>query len=566
MKAFNKKKGFTIVELVIVIAVIGVLTAVLVPTFVNLVNKANNASDESLVNNLNKQLAIKRATEGDNKTMQDALDDALEGGYKVENLTPTAAGKDIIWSAVEDKFFYVDSDKAPADGKSSNLYDYFKVYTTMPTTQTFSIYAKGTNWTSSIDDLKVGFDAGENEGIPFIEYNNTAAKNVVIRTNGTATDLVIDGPNDIVRHYGVVYKLTINSIASASYHEFGSVLYSMTVSDGHVVIEEDADVKEIIVPGDATAETSVSVEKGADVDNLVIDSSTAGVEIASGATVEQVVGETGNISGTGASEAVATAVAKTLVTNKDELFEAVADAEIKYILFGADIALAADPVEITRSVTIDGDGHSLTMTASGSDKRTMNVFGSDIDVFLKHLDIVGPTGGYSRGLNVGKGNPSVYVDDCEVSAGHYALNLIGSASKVHMNISNSHFKGYCAAQSWGSLNVINISNSIMEGINDKPAGSSNSFGAIVLEGDTTFATTEGAEKIKFNIVGGEIVAKTTTTNYQGAILFNPNSIGNEVVLSGVTITLVGDNARAVMVGAAGLVDVNSLTIDGEVVF
>ena len=46
--------GFTIVELVIVIAVMAILTAILVPTFVNLTAKANKASDQSLVKNLRK--------------------------------------------------------------------------------------------------------------------------------------------------------------------------------------------------------------------------------------------------------------------------------------------------------------------------------------------------------------------------------------------------------------------------------------------------------------------------------------------------------------------------------
>ena len=39
----NKKKGFTVVELVIVIAVIGILSAILIPTFVNLTKRANEA-------------------------------------------------------------------------------------------------------------------------------------------------------------------------------------------------------------------------------------------------------------------------------------------------------------------------------------------------------------------------------------------------------------------------------------------------------------------------------------------------------------------------------------------
>ncbi len=42
---FPKRKGFTIVELVIVIAVIAILAAVLIPTFVNIVNKANESAD-----------------------------------------------------------------------------------------------------------------------------------------------------------------------------------------------------------------------------------------------------------------------------------------------------------------------------------------------------------------------------------------------------------------------------------------------------------------------------------------------------------------------------------------
>ena len=40
----NNKKGFTIVELVIVIAVIAILAAVLIPTFSNVISKANESS------------------------------------------------------------------------------------------------------------------------------------------------------------------------------------------------------------------------------------------------------------------------------------------------------------------------------------------------------------------------------------------------------------------------------------------------------------------------------------------------------------------------------------------
>ena len=53
MKKTNKK-GFTIVELVIVIAVIAILAAVLIPNISRLVKKANESSDIQAVRNMGK--------------------------------------------------------------------------------------------------------------------------------------------------------------------------------------------------------------------------------------------------------------------------------------------------------------------------------------------------------------------------------------------------------------------------------------------------------------------------------------------------------------------------------
>ena len=49
MKNRKTKKGFTIVELVIVIAVIGILSAILIPTFVNLTSQAQEAAKKQQV-------------------------------------------------------------------------------------------------------------------------------------------------------------------------------------------------------------------------------------------------------------------------------------------------------------------------------------------------------------------------------------------------------------------------------------------------------------------------------------------------------------------------------------
>ncbi len=58
------KKGFTITELVIVLAIVAILAAVLIPTFANLIEKANQSVDVQLVRQMNTILKTDEAIDG----------------------------------------------------------------------------------------------------------------------------------------------------------------------------------------------------------------------------------------------------------------------------------------------------------------------------------------------------------------------------------------------------------------------------------------------------------------------------------------------------------------------
>ena len=102
MKHTNKK-GFTIVELVIVIAVIAILAAVLIPTFSNLIKKANVSNDTAIAKNLNTAAISAQAD-----TFAQAIEAAKEAGYLVAHLNAKSETCYFVWEDESNQFLLFD--------------------------------------------------------------------------------------------------------------------------------------------------------------------------------------------------------------------------------------------------------------------------------------------------------------------------------------------------------------------------------------------------------------------------------------------------------------------------
>ncbi len=253
MKRTNKK-GFTIVELVIVIAVIAILAAVLIPTFTNLIKKANVSSDTQLVRNLNTALTTDAALNGKHETMQDALDAVNESGFDLAKIMNTKATDNVIlWDSENDIFCYLNDDVVTYIPESTSgtlletgSYKLWKIYSNKDemASETYSAYLTGEGWEESIAIDGKGLDVGEVASITTINYNNTTgeAKQVIIRTNSFETVLTVDAIEDEVSHFGNCNYINIIRIKMGTFEEFGNVLGSIKLAFGKVNVNAEAKV------------------------------------------------------------------------------------------------------------------------------------------------------------------------------------------------------------------------------------------------------------------------------------------------------------------------------------
>ncbi len=283
---FRKKlrRAFTITELVIVIAVVAILAAVLIPTFSNIIKKADESADTQLVKNLNTILSSEQTVSQEAApTMSDALAQAQEGGYTVDKLTPTSDG-DILWEQDSNRFVLVSDgkiifkDSTTKADVSKESYKFWKITNEdgeiQSNTAGYSYYL-GNNYSGGKTlNVKAGLDVG-GQTIEKITYATKKEQTVVFNTTGGT--LEIDAEKSDVKHYGSAEIVTINSVDYNSYHLYGSVTNTLTVEKGRVYFEASSSVSTVKAQPAAEATTGSIVIDGsssAQVGAIVISSTT----------------------------------------------------------------------------------------------------------------------------------------------------------------------------------------------------------------------------------------------------------------------------------------------------
>ena len=246
------KRAFTITELVIVIAVVAILAAVLIPTFSNIIKKADESADTQLVKNLNTILSSEQTVSQEAApTMSKALEQAQEGGYTVDKLTPTSDG-DILWEQDSNRFVLVSGgeiifkDSTTTADIATEPYKFWKI-TNKESEVTDGEYSHylADGFTGTAFTVKAGIDTGENTTVTSITYSSPvksapaagAERTVIINTNKNRCNVTVDAPFDTVKRYGDAATVSVNETASQSYHEFGDV-NTLVVGEGHVYVDE----------------------------------------------------------------------------------------------------------------------------------------------------------------------------------------------------------------------------------------------------------------------------------------------------------------------------------------
>lgn len=230
MKRSNKK-GFTIVELVIVIAVIAILAAVLIPTFINLTKKANESVDMQLVRNLNTIVSTHNLENGGVKTMHDAIVAISENGYALERLSTSDDENTVAWDGGNSCFVLLKNEDQSViypenlekDTSNANIFILSDTYPVEGTFSGFAAYLTSDYSGTNIENATTGVDVGYHDDIT-VSYKGS--DEVIIRTNSFIYNFSMpSGTTGTVNHYGKALNALVESGTYNCFAELAGRLY-----------------------------------------------------------------------------------------------------------------------------------------------------------------------------------------------------------------------------------------------------------------------------------------------------------------------------------------------------
>ena len=419
----NKRKGFTIVELVIVIAVIAILAAVLIPNISNLVKKANASADESLVRNLNTALSMDVEK---HLTMSDALDKVLlNGGYELTTIVTKNKDNKILWDSKNDCFVYLNGSTIKylpntQEDKTVTDVDYFEIVELkdgkVPESK-YSAYLAGESVLGTVE-VERGLDVGKNT-VAEVVFKTTEKVSVLINTNGGK--LTVNAGEANVTHRGDASIVTIEAVAKKSYHENGKV-NEIKLKAGRVVVEAKAEVGSVLVT--ATTEGAVEVEVkdtaslgavGATDSEIAKKLNTVVKNPGKTEILENPITDSGFAGGFGTEKAPYLVETKVQLEKINDVFTTEKKVWFKQI---ADIEIDKSWNPVKLHGAYDGSNYSVTMNGGEGAASVVALFASIADTTVTDLKIVSDEScllaavEYASEVKTvyGEGNQSIYLN------------------------------------------------------------------------------------------------------------------------------------------------------------
>lgn len=206
-KVFSKRKGFTIVELVIVIAVIAILAAVLIPTLSSVVDEAKISVVSQLAANFNKAVVGREAVEKPIETMYDVMCALDDYGFDEKDAIDEDGEYCTVWDSEKKSFVVFDREQKIVcndEGSPTLRTKLWQVVDAMPDEQYTSLYL-AESFAENIINAEVGIDVGNNDEIEKIIYTDIddIVKDIIIRVKDRET--FVDDSNKGNDNVRVIY-------------------------------------------------------------------------------------------------------------------------------------------------------------------------------------------------------------------------------------------------------------------------------------------------------------------------------------------------------------------------
>ena len=298
IKRNSKRRGFTILELVIVIAVIAILAGVAIPTFAGVVKKARISARTQMAQSINKLLAVDEASNGKPTSMYDATRAMIENGIDIDRFM-SDGGLALSWDQEDNRVAVVDEEfntvyTHDGDELPENKTLIWQVVNEIPDDSATSIYLAD-GFVGEDIHVSVGVDVGDNLNIKSILYTDEdeESKSILIRANGKETVTDISNSSDEITLLGEADKASlrngeINDKNKLSIYE---TLADFSIYSGNAVIKSGASVEIVRLLSEKQESISLVVENG----NMMITGEDFTLVIEEGAHVGSILGADGNL-------------------------------------------------------------------------------------------------------------------------------------------------------------------------------------------------------------------------------------------------------------------------------